>query len=175
MSGGFHLHQTINYRTLNASNLQSGPTVRLLTVRLSVWKHIVGTWERFVVSIHRLSCGLFLSSAESGPQNSVIRPPELVRNAGPWFQSPPTEPLHETHLCLFFLRIFFFFFLMWTIFKKKSLSTLFQYCFCFMFWLFGPEAGGISALWIWISVGSRSQFDPDQGSNSQPLHRKAKS
>lgn len=109
MSGGFHLHQTINYRTLNASNLQSGPTVRLLTVRLSVWKHIVGTWERFVVSIHRLSCGLFLSSAESGPQNSVIRPPELVRNAGPWFQSPPTEPLHETHLCLFFLRIFFFF------------------------------------------------------------------
>ena len=103
-----------------------------------------------MVSIHRLSCGLFLSSATSGPQNSVVGPPELVRSAGPWSQSPPTEPLYETHLCLFF-----FFFSDVDHFLKKSLLNLFQYCFCFMFWLFDPEAGGISAPWIWISVRSR--------------------
>ena len=142
MSGGSHPHQTINYQALHTSNLQSGPTAHLLSVRLLVWKHIVGTWERFVVSIHRLPCGLFLSSAKSGPQNSVIRPPKLVRSAGPWSQSPPTEPLYETHLCLFFFINFFFSDV--DHFLKKSLLNLFQYCFCFMFWLFGPEARVIS-------------------------------
>ena len=33
---------------------------------------------------------------------------------------------------------------MWTIFLK-SLLNLLQYCFCFMFWFFGPEACGILA------------------------------
>ena len=32
---------------------------------------------------------------------------------------------------------------MWTI--IKSLSNLLQYCFCFMFWFFGPKACGILA------------------------------
>ena len=35
---------------------------------------------------------------------------------------------------------------MWTIFVKKSLLNLLQYCFCFMFWLFGQEACEILAL-----------------------------
>lgn len=43
----------------------------------------------------------------------------------------------------------------------KSLSNLLQYCFCFMFWLFGPEAGG-------------SQL-PDQGPNPYTPHRKTRS
>jgi len=34
---------------------------------------------------------------------------------------------------------------MWTIFKSIFLNLL-QYCFCFMFWLFGPRACGIIAL-----------------------------
>ena len=30
-------------------------------------------------------------------------------------------------------------------FLKKSLLNLLQYCFCFMFWFFGPKACGILA------------------------------
>ena len=43
-----------------------------------------------------------------------------------------------------FFKEFFFFFLMWTILKVFLLNLL-QYCFCFMFWFFGPEACGILA------------------------------
>ena len=60
-----------------------------------------------------------------------------------------TAVLDSTGICHFIqskFSVFSFkknFFLMWTIFK--SLLNLLQYCFCFMFWFFGHEAGGILA------------------------------
>ena len=39
--------------------------------------------------------------------------------------------------------LFFFFFLMWTLFKV--LIEFVQYCFCFKFWFFGCKACGILA------------------------------
>ena len=44
-----------------------------------------------------------------------------------------------------FFIFYDFFFLTWTIFFK-SLLNLLQYYFCFIFWLFGPQACGILAL-----------------------------
>ena len=64
----------------------------------------------------------------------------------------------ERELALWCL-LFKDFFLMWTI--LKSLSNLLQYCFCFMFCFFRPEACGILA--------------PNQGLNRHSLHWKVKS
>ena len=47
---------------------------------------------------------------------------------------------------------------MWAI--LKSLLTLLQYCFCFMFFYFGHEAGGYQL--------------PDEGLQLHPLHWKVK-
>ena len=43
--------------------------------------------------------------------------------------------------------IFLLFFFMICTIKKKSLLNLLQYCFCFMFWLFGHKACGIFTPW----------------------------
>ena len=42
-------------------------------------------------------------------------------------------------VCVVFFKIFF-------LCGLKALLNLLQYCFCFMFWWFGPEACGILAL-----------------------------
>ena len=53
-----------------------------------------------------------------------------------------------------FLKIFLFLLLKIFLFFK-SLLTLLQYCFCFMFWFFlGPEACGIFAAWPGIEFVS---------------------
>ena len=65
----------------------------------------------------------------------------LVKNSTSW--APLIEVLYllslewTSRICCFFFKIFF---LMWTISK-----VFIEYCFCFMFWVFGHEACGISA------------------------------
>ena len=60
----------------------------------------------------------------------------------------------STSVFTVFLTVFFFFFLMWTIFK--SILNLLQYCFCFMFWCFG-HVGSSLTNWEWdVCIGGQS-------------------
>ena len=62
----------------------------------------------------------------------------------PTFMLTPQFSFAQFFSFFFFLKIFFFF---WCGPFSKSLLNLLQYCFCFLFWIFGPEACGIFAPW----------------------------
>ena len=67
--------------------------------------------------------------------------PDQGSNPCPLHWQADSQPLrHQGSPNVFFVKISFWYGPFW-----KSLLNLLQYCFCFMFWFFGPEACGILA------------------------------
>ena len=104
-----------------------------------------GLWRRGWPSVERTRQRSLPRGADRQPCQRA-RTWERGKEAPPW--PPPAPSASRTQAILNVLAFLsrarsFFFFLIWIFFFFKCWLNLLQYCFCFMSWLLGQEAGGV--------------------------------